>query len=120
LPAAAARPIAPAPPFQGDVKVHPSGAIMSISGLSSSSLSVYLQYLTGSSDSDTSSISELFSEIYSADSSSPSSTTSSTTSRSSSYLEQAAEGTVLTDTGQKAAQAELEAKVYGSLFDLTV
>lgn len=83
---------------------------MSISGLSSASQAVYLKYLTGSGDSDTSSISELFSAIYGTD----------TTSTKSSYLEQAAEGTVLTATGQKAAQAELKANIYGSLFDLSV
>jgi hypothetical protein len=83
---------------------------MSISGLSSASQAVYLQYLTGSSDSKTSIVSELFSAVYGTDAS----------ATTDSYLAQASEGTVLTDTGQKAAQAELKASIYGSLFDLTI
>jgi hypothetical protein len=85
---------------------------MSITGVSSASMSVYLQYLTGSKSKDDTSIADLLSSVYGTGS-------TSTSSSALSYLEQAAEGTVLTGTGQKAAQAELKANIYGSLFDFS-
>jgi hypothetical protein len=77
---------------------------MSISSLSSSSLSVYLQMLTGASSKSDSSASSLLNAVY-GDSSGSTSTSTSTSSVRTTYLDEAAQGTVLTSTEQKAAQA---------------
>lgn len=68
---------------------------MSTSSISSSTLSTYLQYLTGTD-------------------------TDSSTSVRTTYLDKASEGTVLTRSEQKAAQAQLKAVNAARLFDISV
>lgn len=67
---------------------------MSTSSISSSTLSTYLQYLSGT-DTDSSSV-------------------------RTTYLDKASEGTVLTRSEQKAAQAQLKAVNATRLFDISV
>jgi hypothetical protein len=80
---------------------------MSISGLTGTSANLYLQYLTGSSTSTT------------LGSTASESSTDSTSTLDTTYLDQAAGGTVLSAKEQSAAQAQLSALTLTRLLDVT-